>query len=505
MLFNSPEFIFIFLPIAVLLHFGLARWSTEAAIAGTTLASLAFYAWWNPPFILLPVGSILANFLLARCMIATGEAGSRRLLAAGIVANVLVLCYYKYADFLLSILDGHKATPPNVPLALSFTTFVQIAFLVYVHQRRLAVDFGRYALFVAFFPHLIAGPIVRWSSLGRQIGEPSRYRLDWGNVALGLTIFTFGLVKKVLIADPLSPHVAGVFDAAARGEPVTALAVWLGLFAFAAQIYFDFSGYSDMAVGLGLLFNFRLPINFAAPLRAVNMFDLWRRWHITLSRLARDLVYVPLSRGDSGTLRRSFNLMLTMVLIGVWHGAGWTFALWGAFNGALLLINQFWQFLWGPSRKTVGGRLVGWALTFIAFSAGGVFFRAFDLDTSWHLIKAMTGFGDVGMAAAIAPDWDGWMIRHGYVSEALVRNWFGANWSVVGTLWTIAALSVAWLVPDTMEIVDYREGDSQSNWRRPVGILAWRPSPIMLGASTFMVIAVFASLGRVSEFLYYQF
>jgi alginate O-acetyltransferase complex protein AlgI len=505
MLFNSPEFNFLFLPLAVILHFALARWSIKAAVIGTTISSLAFYAWWNPPFVVLPIASIAANFWLARWMTAAEQVPARRLLVAGITGNLLVLCYYKYADFLLSIVYGYKAAPPNVPLALSFTTFVQVAFLVYVYRRRISLNFSRYALFVAFFPHLIAGPVVRWGSLGRQIEDPSRYRPDWSNIALGLTIFTFGLAKKVLIADPLSPHVAPVFDAAARGEPVTAVAAWAGCFAFIAQIYFDFSGYSDMAIGLGLLFNLRLPINFAAPLRAANMFDLWRRWHMTVSRLARDLIYIPLSRRHPGRLWRAVNLAITMMALGIWHGAGWTFVAWGAYNVVLLLINQAWQALRGAGRATATGRFLGCAMTFIAFSAGVVFFRAVDIETSWHLIKAMSGFGGATGFAPLAADWDNWLIREGYVSEAFVREWFGTTWTLRGTLWTMLALAIAWLVPDTMEIVNYREADAQSDWRRPVGMLAWRPSLLALGITTVIFGLAFVSLGRVSEFLYYQF
>jgi len=505
MLFNSPEFIFFFLPCAVALHFFLARHSVEAAVIGTTLSSLAFYAWWNPPFIILPVASILVNFWLARRIVVAGDTTARNLVIIGIVANVLVLCDYKYADFLLSIIDGHRPVPPKVPLALSFTTFVQIAFLVYVYQRRATIEFSRYALFVAFFPHLIAGPIVRWGSFGRQIEDPARYRLDWNNVALGLTIFAFGLAKKVLIADPLSPHVGVVFDAAARGDPIAPLAAWAAAFAFIAQIYFDFSGYSDMAVGLGLLFNFRLPINFAAPLRAANMFDLWRRWHMTLSRLARDLVYVPLSRGDVGVVRRSFNLMLTMLVIGIWHGAGWTFVVWGAFNGALLLVNQLWQWLRGPRKPTAPGRFLACALTFVAFSVGGVFFRAVDIESAWHMLVSMAGLGAPGGVERVMLDWDRWMMTHGYVSEALVANWFGATWTVVGTLWLALALAVAWLVPDTMELTDYREGDAQTRWRREVGALTWHPALPSLCAVSLLLVAALINLNRVSEFLYYQF
>jgi D-alanyl-lipoteichoic acid acyltransferase DltB (MBOAT superfamily) len=505
MLFNSPEFIFLFLPAAVLLHFALARWRIEAAVVGTTLSSLAFYAWWNPPFVLLPIASIIANFLLLRRMLAADQTVSRRLMIAGIVGNVLVLGYFKYSDFLLSIVYFYKAAPPNVPLALSFTTFVQIAFLVYAYQRRPQFDFKRYALFVAFFPHLIAGPIVRWTNLGRQLSDTERFRPDWNNVALGLTIFTIGLAKKILIADALSPHVALVFDAAARGEPVTAAAAWGGGFAFIAQIYFDFSGYSDMAIGLGLLFNFRLPVNFAAPLRATNMFDLWRRWHITLSRLARDLVYVPLAAGDTGPVWRAFALVLTMLVIGVWHGAGWTFVIWGVANALLLVINQVWYALRGPGRRSMPGQFVGWALTITGFTVAAVFFRAADLDAGWLLIKAMAGFGDAPLPVIRALDWDNWLIDQGVITDAMLRKWFGVHWTMLGTIITVLALAIALLVPDTLELTDYREADAQSNWRRRVGWLAWQPTLPWLALVLVLFIASFYSIGRVSEFFYYQF
>jgi len=504
-LFNSPEFIFLFLPAAVFLHFTLARWSINAAIVGTATSSLFFFAWWNPPYILLPILSALSNFWLAIHMAQAGKVASRRLLVTGIVGNLAVLCYYKYADFLLSIVDGHKFTPPQVPLALSFTTFVQIGFLVYVHERRLKVDFNRYFLFLAFFPHLIAGPVVRWGSLGKQLADHERYRPNWNNIALGLTIFVFGLAKKLLIADELSPHVATVFDAASRGEPVTALAAWTGCVAFSTQIYFDFSGYSDMAVGLGLLFNLRLPINFAAPLRATNMFDLWRRWHITVCRLARDLIYVPISRANPSRIGRTLALVVTMMVLGIWHGAGWTFVAWGAYNVVLLLINQSWQTLRPHGTPGVIGNFLAWLLTFTAFSAGAVFFRAADIETSMHLIRAMIGFGEPVVAQHLTLDLDYRLISDGYVSEAFILQWFGTAWSIRATLWTAAALAVALFVPDTMEITGYREGDAQSNWRRPVGPFAWMPSARSLAIVVILVAITFGQLGRVSEFLYYQF
>ncbi|MGZ5005295.1 MAG: MBOAT family O-acyltransferase, partial [Chthoniobacterales bacterium] len=257
MLFNSPEFIFVFLPAAVALHFLIARRSVSAACIATTVSSLVFYLWWKPSFVFLPVFSIVLNFVLASWIVRTGEPTAHRLMIIGVCANLFVLVYFKYANFLLSIVEDVPMAAAKVPLALSFTTFVQIAFLVDVSRRREVGRFEQYAMFVSFFPHLIAGPIVRWTELGPQIKAASRYRLDWNNVALGLTIFLFGLAKKVLIADPLGEFVAPVFEGAARGEVVTAAAAWGGTLAYSAQLYFDFSGYSEMAIGLGLLFNLR--------------------------------------------------------------------------------------------------------------------------------------------------------------------------------------------------------------------------------------------------------
>jgi D-alanyl-lipoteichoic acid acyltransferase DltB (MBOAT superfamily) len=505
MLFNSSEFIFVFLPLAVLLHFALARWSVTAAVTATTLTSLLFYAWWSPPFVLLPILSIAANFLIAQAMRRSNDGTARRLLIIGIVANLAVLGWFKYGDFVLSILEGRKPNTPEVPLALSFTTFVQIAFLVDVWRRRDNVNFPIYAMFVAFFPHLIAGPIVRWDELGPQLRDRSRYRPDWNNIALGLTIFCLGLAKKVLIADTLARHVGPVFEAAARGEALTAAAAWGAAYAYTAQLYFDFSGYSDMAVGLGLLFNLRLPINFAAPLRATSIIDLWRRWHISLSRFLRDFVYVPLGGAAGGQARRTANLFVTMVLGGLWHGANWTFVLWGAFHGVLLAINHGWRQWRGRRTPTQAGRVAGWSATFTAFVIGMVLFRAADLSAALNMFQAMVGLGGAPRAEAMNVAWDAWGIRVGLVSEDFVRTWIGANWSVVGTLWTAAALAIVLLVPDTMELTNYREGEPHSDWRRNVGALAWRPSPVWAAGLVVLFVAVYANLLQISEFLYYQF
>ncbi len=505
MLFNSLEFIFIFLPIAVAAHFIAARRSMVAAVIVTTLTSLFFYAWWKPPFVVLPILSILLNYLLAQQILKSDKKFAHTLVVAGVVANLAVLGYFKYADFVMSIFEQRNPGSPNVPLALSFTTFVQIAFLVETARKPADIQLPRYAMFVAFFPHLIAGPIVRWSELGPQIADKLRYRLDWNNIALGLTIFVLGLTKKVLFADKLAIHVAPVFDAAASGMPVTAVAAWGASLAYSLQLFFDFSGYSDMAIGLGLLFNFRLPLNFAAPFRSTSIIDLWRRWHITLSRFLRDFVYVPLGGGASGPVRRSFNLLATMVLGGLWHGANWTFIAWGAFHGVLLTINHWWRTLRGPRPATLTGNFIGWALTFTAFVVGMTFFRATDIQSAMLMIKAMAGFGHAPDNAPLLVEFDFFAMEKGYVTEAFLRKWLGAHWSLVGSAVTLGLLAYALFMPDTMEFTNYREGEPHSDWRRSQKIFVWSPSIVWAIAMLALFGVVFANLGHFSEFLYYQF
>lgn len=505
MLFNSLDFIFFFLPLAVILHFLAARRSVIAALITTTLISLFFYAWWKPAFVLLPILSIVCNFWLAQRIMASNEKTARLLVTLGVIANVLVLGYFKYADFALSIFEQRNPAEPNVPLALSFTTFVQIAFLVEIARHPANISLPRYAMFVSFFPHLIAGPIVRWSELGPQIAEKFRYRVNWDNIALGLTIFCFGLTKKILFADNLGIHVAPVFDAAAAGVPVTAAAAWGASFAYSLQLYYDFSGYSDMAVGLGLLFNLRLPLNFAAPFRATSIIDLWRRWHITLSRFLRDFIYVPLGGNGAGQFRRAVNLLTTMVIGGLWHGANWTFIAWGAFHGVMLTVNHLWRTWRGPRSSTPLGNLAGWALTFTAFVIGMTFFRSADIQTAGRLIEAMAGFGSAAGDASLAVSFDFWAIEKGVVTESFLRQWFGAHWSLIGTIWTVGVLAIALTLPDTMELVNYREGEPHSDWRRTWGPLTWSPSIIWTAAMVALFGVVFVNLGSFSQFLYYQF
>jgi alginate O-acetyltransferase complex protein AlgI len=504
MLFNSYEFIFLFLPLALFAHFVAARWSVTAAVLTTTVSSLVFYAWWKPAFVVLPMASIAVNFWLAQQIIVAQPARRKWLMLAGVTANLLVLGYFKYSDFLLSVIEQRNPGNPDVPLALSFTTFVQVAFLIELSRQPSDVALPKYAMFVSFFPHLIAGPIVRWTELGPQLSDKSRYRFDWNNVAPGFTIFVLGLAKKILIADQLSPYVARVFDAAASGQSVTAIAAWGASIAYSLQLYFDFSGYSEMAVGLGLLFNLRLPINFAAPLRSTNIIDLWRRWHISLSRFLRDFVYVPLGGAKVGGWRRSFNLLATMLLGGLWHGANWTFIAWGAFHGTLLIANHGWRLLRGERRPTLSSAFLGWLLTFLAFAVGMTMFRAANIATAAAMLQTMAGFGAGASGAPFDPSVDFSLLQRGYLSEAFARNWLGPEWSVAATLATGAALVVTLLVPDTMEFVGYRESGPHANWRRDWPI-RWQPNLFWLAGTLTLFGLVFARLNQFTEFLYYQF
>lgn len=294
-----------------------------------TFTSLVFYGWWNPVYVLLIVASMLFNFWLGRRMgLAVRAGGSAGLwLFWGITANLLLLGYFKYANFFVSNLDvvfgtGWTIGKIVLPLGISFFTFTQIAYLVDVRRGVVCeYDLGDFLLFITFFPHLIAGPIIHHSEMMPQFAEPKTFRFQWENLAVGLAIFSMGLFKKVVIADGLSRHAVKVFDAAAAGQPLYAADAWAGVFSYAFQIYFDFSGYSDMAIALARMFGITLPLNFNSPYKAVNIIEFWRRWHMTLSRFLRDYLYIPLGGNRRGTGRRYLNLILTMVLGGLWHGA----------------------------------------------------------------------------------------------------------------------------------------------------------------------------------------
>ena len=401
MLYNSFAFLFLFLPASLLLYFGSASIGRGAANGVLCAVSLLFYAWpkpwakdwqWDWGNLVLLCGSILINFAIGAAIKARPSA-AKPALVVGVALNVAVLGYFKYANFAmanLAALWGRPLAPLQIvlPLGISFFTFTQIAFIVDCYRGRAAeLDLPRYVLFVTFFPHLIAGPIVHHSQLMPQFSTALAKRWNPANVHPGLAFFTLGLFKKVGVADSVAPWANAVFDSGAAPGLADA---WRGALAYTMQLYFDFSGYSDMAIGLGLLFNVRLPDNFDAPYRAASIADFWRRWHITLSRFLRDYLYIPLGGNRLGESRMRFNLLITMLLGGAWHGAGWTFVLWGLYHGVLLVAQRAWT-LRLPAPPVAISR----PLTFIAVVAGWVLFRAATLDKAGSILAGMAGLHGV--------------------------------------------------------------------------------------------------------------
>src|SRR6201988_5079320 len=377
MLFSSFAFLFQFLP-ATILAFAAARLhSPRAGIIVLVAASLVFYGAWRPVYLLLFLGSVVINFMLGLAM----EKPERRRAVGlcGVTLNLAVLGFFKYANFLLDTLRDVSGAPlPHLdvilPLGISFFTFQQIAYLVDIMRgAKVERDIVSFTLFVSFFPHLIAGPLVHHAEMIPQFkrGLTGRSAVL---AARGLAIFAAGLFKKVVIADNLAQFVSPVFAHLDAGGGVTTSWAWLATLAYTLQIYFDFSGYSDMGVGLAVLFGTRLPVNFRSPYKAASIIDFWRRWHITLSRFLRDYLYIPLGGNRLGEQRRYINLLVTMLLGGLWHGAAWNFVIWGGLHGLYLSVNHLWrEWRGGAARAPIKGSAVrrlanglSWAITFFA-------------------------------------------------------------------------------------------------------------------------------------------
>lgn len=400
MVFSSLEFIYLFMPPVLLVYFLLRSLKMESAIIWwLVIASLSFYAWWSPPHLALLLGSIGFNYLIHKGLV---KNRSKLLFTFGVTLNLSLLGLFKYADFLIGNFNYATGLTVNelgliLPLAISFFTFQQIAFLHDTWSGKLVnSDFKRYILFVSFFPQLIAGPIVMQKETIPQFKLKTFTNKTAINVMLGATLFFIGLFKKIVFADGMAPIANAVFGAADSGQSIPMDAAWLGTLAYTFQIYFDFSGYCDMALGLALLFGIRLPINFNSPYRALSIVDFWRRWHITLSHFLRDYLYIPLGGNRSGILGNKGNLIITMLLGGLWHGAGWNFIIWGGLHGSYLMINHYWsaslgkQILQSATTQKVYLVLM-WLATMLAVIIAWVFFRAETFSGALQILTAMAG------------------------------------------------------------------------------------------------------------------
>jgi alginate O-acetyltransferase complex protein AlgI len=498
MLFNSYSFIYLFLPIAFFGMFLVGRYSQRLAALWLGLASLAFYAVWDARYVTLLLASITLNFgagywiSLHRARESIPKA--RRTLITAIAANLALLAYFKYSNFFLGsanqLFGTHiPALDIILPLGISFFTFTQIAFLVDVY-RGIAREYNflHYLLFVTYFPHLIAGPVLHHKQMMPQFANPATYRINPEHVAVGITIFVLGLAKKVLLADSLGEHANGIFAAAHDGQALRMLEAWIGALAYTLQLYFDFSGYSDMAIGLSLMFNVRLPMNFDSPYKATSIIEFWRRWHMTLSTFLREYLYIPLGGNRKGKLRRYTNLMITMLLGGLWHGAGWTFLVWGGLHGFYLLVNHGWRDVKARFELGDGGRLgklAAGALTFLAVVVAWVFFRADSLGTATSMLSSMMGTN--GLLQRWVPVRDGLEI----ILPCLVVVWLLPN-----TRQLLAAYRPTWEDMAAQPTVHPQKSASWLRWQ-PSAYHAW-----VVGGLFFLCVI---SLNRVSEFLYFQF
>ena len=493
MLFNSYIFIFLFSPITLICYFTLGRFHlVKAAKILLLIASLFFYGYWNPPYLLLMVISIIFNYEIGFA-IATVKLKSQQakvLLWTGIGINLASICYYKYANFFLSSVNSVFKSSITLneiflPLAISFYTFTQIAYLVDAYRgetQENKYDIITYSLFVVFFPQLIAGPILRHDELIPQLGKLKNHIFSHKNFAYGITLFSLGLSKKVLIADNISPWVSTVFD---NADKLSFIEAWVGALSYTFQLYFDFSGYSDMAIGLGLMFNIKLPINFNSPYKATSISDFWRRWHITLSNFLRDYLYIPLGGSRKGEFRRYTNLIITMLLGGLWHGAGWTFVLWGGLHGMYLSINHWWHKLKAPLPT-----FLAWGLTFLSVIYGWVLFRAATLHDGLEIIKTMTGFNGVVLPGeprgklAILTNFGIGLERWTELEYLPVLNG-SKSLAILAFIGLVVWIKV---LPNTQEVIK----KMQPTW--------WWAVTVGLMASICLL-----SLNRVSEFLYFQF
>ena len=450
------------------------------------------------------------------------------LLVGAIAVNLILLGYFKYANFFLENLNQLTGSSRPIgefilPLGISFFTFTQIAFLVDTYQGKVKeFNFVHYTLFVTYFPHLIAGPVLHHKEMMPQFAQRNVCHINWDNVAVGLSIFVLGLAKKVFIADSFADFSTPIFNAVAAGGQPMLFEAWIGALAYTLQLYFDFSAYSDMAIGLSLMFNVRLPMNFNSPYKATSIIEFWRCWHMTLSRFLRDYLYIPLGGSRNGKAHRYFNLMVTMLLGGLWHGAGWTFVIWGGLHGFYLLVNHAWRGLkqqmgWGDSGKL--GVLGAGALTFLAVVVGWVFFRADSFLSAVTMLQGMAGMNGISLPSSLEMKFGQYFVP----PKCLIFSGLQpmANLSASDALTILGlGLIIVWMLPNVRQLFQYyrptcedmNDGCQLSASKIPPALYGrfiryfqWQPTKKYAWATGVLFAIAIMGLTRVSEFLYFQF
>jgi D-alanyl-lipoteichoic acid acyltransferase DltB (MBOAT superfamily) len=517
MTFNSYVFLFVFLPIVIAGYYLLTRLlgDQRPALTWLVLASLVFYGSQGFGYLAVLAVSVIGNFLIA-WLLSTRPVGSRArttVLIGGIAANLVLLGAYKYTGFLADNINSLFGTHLNAvvqtyPVGLSFYTFIQIGFLIDTSVGQTARPaFLRYALFGTFFPYVTAGPIVRRNEVLSQLDTPVRERTGTTQVAVGATMFAMGLFKKAVLADNVAPFAGGLFGFASGHDAIGPANGWLGMAAYTLQLYFDFSGYTDMALGLGYMLGIRLPVNFNSPLRATSIVDFWRRWHMTMTRFFTDYIYTPVA---AGLMRRSIQrrypaavrvllvlclpVVVTFLLVGLWHGAGWGFVIWGAFQGVAMAINLTWRELQTRLRLPRIPSPVGWTMTMITFITSLTFFRAPNIHTALVVLRAMFGLGPAGAAPG---------------------QFYGAG-KVLGTVPIVPA--VVWVALLTAIALFFPRNTQQILGQYEVGLptiaspehksriaLVWHPTVRWALASGVLLAIALVFAGGPSPFLYYRF
>ncbi len=521
MLFNSFSFIFVFLPIVLIVFFQIGNSGHHrAALIWLVGASLFFYGWWNPVYLGLIIGSIFFNYKLGAILSSLTQPNTgykKGILTFGIAGNLGLLGYFKYCNFFVENINALLGTDlffseVVLPLAISFFTFQQITYLVDTYRGTTREhNFLHYCLFVTFFPQLIAGPIVHHREMLPQFAKGSIYRFNQENFSVGFTIFLIGLFKKVVLADGIAPWATEVFQAAESGNVITFFEAWGGTLAFSFQLYFDFSGYSDMAIGLARIFGIILPLNFNSPYKATSIIDFWRRWHMSLSRFFRDYVYIPLGGNRQSSSRCLFNIFITMLLGGLWHGASWTFVIWGGLHGVYLIINHIWR----EVRKAIGFEVKNswWSvafargITFLAVLVGWVFFRAETTNSVIEIIKGMVGANGFYLSYS-------WFEKLGLLGPILQNlgirfTPMELKFGIGMVLWLIALLAITLLFPNTQQIMGKYNPAFEVLRReiQPVSrrLFQWQPNLVWASISCVIMLYCLLNLGGVSEFLYFQF
>ena len=487
MLFNSYEFIFVFLPLTFFIYFFLLQQRLLfAAKSFLVFSSLFFYSWWNIDYLPIILVSLLFNYTIGNMLnenIKKIKIHKKIILTAGITANIALLGYFKYTDFLLENFNlAFNTSVPllhlALPLAISFFTFQQIAYLVDSYRGETdEYDFLNYALFVTFFPQLIAGPIVHHSEMMPQFASRWNLIKNYKHIALGLFLFSIGLFKKVVIADSFSLWVNIGFEA----DMLHFIDAWATSLSYTFQLYFDFSGYTDMAIGAALLFNIKLPINFNSPYKALSIQDFWRRWHITLSRFLKDYIYIPLGGNRHGSSRTYLNLLVTFLIGGIWHGAGWTFVFWGFLHGMALVIHRLWK-----STNLHIPKILAWFITFNFINIAWIFFRAENWDQAIKVLHGMMNIQD-GYIYILK------LISH-LTKDVPIQQHMLFDYNTLW--WIISILIIVLFFKNSHEILDYPNFTKFYVFTKKYAIYF---------AILFLFSLLYKSLHPYSEFIYFNF